>query len=757
MDSTEAERSIAATESKFEKLGGKLSDIGGKITGFGKSLSLKVTAPIVAIGSAAVKMSMDQETAFAKVSTLLTGSSADYEKYKKDIRSASSEMGVAFEDYAESVYSSISAGQDQADAIEFTRKAVKLAGGGFTETSKAVDVMTTALNAYGLSSDKATSISDMLITTQNLGKTTVDELASSMGAVIPVAQAQNVSFDQLSAGYAALTKNGIATAQTGTYMKAMFTELGKSGSKVDKILRQETGKSFSELQAEGKNVGDVLQILNRHAEQSGLKLSDLFGSVQAGSAALVLAKDGGAEYQEMLKAMGDSAGATEEAFNKMADTSGDKVQIAVTKIKNAIASLGDVILPIVGDIAEKVGNLVTKFDDMSPATQKTIVVIAGIAAAIGPVLIVIGTLISSIGSIVKVIAPVVAAVTEMGGMIGLLTNPIGLAVAAIVAIVAALVLAYNKVEWFRNVVDTAWNQIKSFTEAAFKAISDTISKIVKDVVDFVKSLLDKFKDFWKENGDFILQIVKKYTDDTLSTIKMVMGLIKGVFEIVWPIISNVVKVAWEYIKLIVKNTIDIVLGIIQTGMKLMQGDWKGAWESIKNTAQNIWRNVEQFFKNINLVQIGKDIIQGLINGIGSMASAVWDKAKSIADGVTKTIKGALKIASPSKVMFQLGKWTGEGLDDGLGSMINAISGTANDMAMAAIPNIAPVNASFGGQSGTMPSVQNISGGTAFGFAEQTIIVPVYLDGYEIARATYPHIDNMQGNNINSNNRYNGVR
>ena len=87
----------------------------------------------------------------------------------------------------------------------------------------------------------------MLIQTQNLGKTTVAELSSSMGKVIPTANAYHVQFDQLCTGYAKMTANGVATAESTTYMNSMLNELGKSGTTVSDILKEKTGKSFAEL------------------------------------------------------------------------------------------------------------------------------------------------------------------------------------------------------------------------------------------------------------------------------------------------------------------------------------------------------------------------------------------------------------------------------------------------------------------------------------------------------------------------------
>lgn len=631
----------------FTKVGDGMQDIG-------KKMSLAITAPLTAAGTAGFVFAKDQEMAFAQVSTLLDRSSTDMDAYKNDIRALSSEMGIAFEDVAESVYSSMSAGQDQADAIEFTRKATMLAGGGFTQTANAVDVMTTALNAYKLESSEATNISDMLITTQNLGKTTVDALSQSMGAVIPIAQAQGVEFDQLAAGYAVLTKNGVNTAEAGTGLKSMFSELGKAGSQVDEILREKTGKSFSGLQEAGLNTGDVLGILQEEANKSGLKLSDLFGNVRSGGAALTLAAGDGAEFNEFLSEMGNSAGATEEAFNIMADTTGDKMSVAWTSIKNTMASVMDIVLPYVAEFAVKIAGVATSFSNLSPSVKMAILVIGGILAAIGPVLLFFGKLLSSIAPIVGAFSKVTGAIKGAGGVIALLTNPITIAIAAIGLIIGAVILAYNKVEWFRDALDAAWEWIKGATATAFEWIKEIISSVLSSVMEFVGGILAKLTEFWSAHGEQIMNLVQDKFNSIMGTIQMVMGIIQGIFQIVWPIISETVKAAWDLIQLVINTAIDIVLGLISVGMSLLQGDWQGAWDAILGIANDIWNNIIGYFEGIDLYEIGANILQGLIDGIGSMASAVGDKIKGIADGIAEKFTGALQIFSPSRLFKEYG-------------------------------------------------------------------------------------------------------
>ena len=232
----------------------KVKSVGDSVKNVGASL---MPVSMAAQGTIAKVTSMASsfETAMAKVKTIAGNSAVSYKGNMLDMSDAilklSTDTGVASEDIAEATYSAISAGVDTAKSVEFVATANALAVGGFTDITTSVDVLTTTLNAYGEKAGTAESISDKLITTQNLGKTTVDELASSMGKVIPTASAYGVSIDNLCSSYVALTKGGIDTAEATTYMKSMFNELADSGSTVGEILQEKTGISFGQIMESG--------------------------------------------------------------------------------------------------------------------------------------------------------------------------------------------------------------------------------------------------------------------------------------------------------------------------------------------------------------------------------------------------------------------------------------------------------------------------------------------------------------------------
>lgn len=389
-DMSKASVTGVAEAKKISKELSNVTKVGEGLSKAGSSLTKFVSVPLAGIGIAAGKMAVDFESSFAKVSTLLDSNVVDFDVYKKDLLKASNDSKVAVDEFSEAVYGSISAGVDQTKAIEFTTNAMKLAKGGFTEGAKAVDVLTTAINGYGLTTEDTTKISDMLITTQNLGKTTVDELASSMGAVIPVASSVNFGIEELSASYAQLTKNGIATAESGTYLKSMLSELGKSGSITDKTLRKLTGKGFADLKKEGKSTTEILSMINDEAKKNDKSLKDMFGSVEAGSAALVLMKGDGKEYNEMLDAMGKSVGATQTAFEKIDATPAERMKGALNKLKNAGIELGVALVPAITKIADVISGLAEKFSGLTSEQQENILKWGAIAIAAGPALKLVG-------------------------------------------------------------------------------------------------------------------------------------------------------------------------------------------------------------------------------------------------------------------------------------------------------------------------------------------------------------------------------
>ena len=609
------QREVIKTEQDLKKLEKQLIDVndgwkdtaesldkfGKKSVETGKSMTTKVTLPILAAGVAATKMGSDFADAMAKVDTIADTTQVPLEELRKGILELSDQTGISAVEIANNVYDAISAGQDTANAVDFVASSTKLAKVGFAEAGQSLDILTTIMNAYGLEADEVDKVSDMLIQTQNKGKVTVGELSTSMGKLIPTAKSVGVGLDQVGAAYAILTSNGIKAAEATTFTNSMLNELGKTGSKSDKELRKLTGQSFKELIESGSSVTDVLAMLNDSASQSGLSLADMFGSAEASKAALVLLGEGTSTFNDMVKEMNNSLGATEIAFEKL-QTPGEQARISWNKLKNIAIELGDILLPIVVSIAEVVGNLAEKFAGLDESTKVVILTILGLVAVIGPLLIIAGKIAFAISSLITLFGAGGAAAGVLGTAFTILSGPIGLAIAAIAAIIAIGVLLYKN-----------WDEIK-------------------------------------------------------ETAQQLGAYLKGKFEEIKSSITEPILAA-----------IDII-------------------------------------KNIDLFEVGKNIITGFIDGIKSMIGKVKNTISNVASTVTNGIKGALEISSPSKVMMEMGQQTGEGFALGIERSLSQIASKSLAMADASKVGVQSTNTINNVDKGTTQTV-NIYSPTALSPSE----------------------------------------
>lgn len=323
------------------------------------------------------------ETSTAMVATIADTSQKSLSSISKEVRSYSNETGEAASDMAEATYQAISASVNTADAAAFAGTATKLAVGGFTSATTAVDVLTTAINAYGLAASDATQLSDYLITTQNLGKTSVDQLAQSVGKVIPLASAYNVQMDNLSSAYAVLTANGIATAESGTYLKSMLNELGDTGSDVSEVLLNSTGKTFAQLMEQGYSLGDVMAMLGDAVVGDSTAFNALWSSTEAGIGALSLFNAGADKYNSVLDSMRTSAGATEKAYSTMADTTDKSKQRMENSFNNLKISVGDVLNPALTQVYEGFTSVFAGMSDFVDEYPAVVAAISAIAVGVG--------------------------------------------------------------------------------------------------------------------------------------------------------------------------------------------------------------------------------------------------------------------------------------------------------------------------------------------------------------------------------------
>lgn len=569
-------------------LGEKVTGVGDKVSALGGKMTATITMPVAAGGTAAVKEAKDYSSALAKLSTIADTTQTPLSDLDDSIMKLSDDTGISAAALAEASYDAISAGQSTEDAVGFVGKANVLARSGFTSMSTATDTLTTAMNAYGLSADQVSSVSDKLITTQNLGKTTVDELGASMGKVIPTAAMYGVNLDQLSAAYVTTTKNGIGTAEATTYINGMLNELGKSGSTTSNILKEKTGKSFSELMNEGYNLSDVLQIIQNEADSSGMSLADMFGSQEAAKAAATITQHT-TDFTSAVKELESSAGTAQKAFDTL-EASDPSIQFEKTKtaIQNCAISIGQILMPIVQQITGKIQELVQKFRDLDPATQQQIVKFAAIAAAIGPLIAIIGTLISSVGKIItfggQIVSLVGSITTWMGtastfitgtmipAITGVVTaiGPFLLIAAAVIAVITAIIVVIKNWDAIVEVAQFIWETFcekvsqlvtafKEFFTSAFQAIGSFFTGIWNGIVSVATNAWSSIRNVFSTVGSFFTGIFQQAWNGITSIFNRLGGFFSGVWNSVTGIFKSAGMAIGNAISGAVKTAVNFVL------------------------------------------------------------------------------------------------------------------------------------------------------------------------------------------------------
>ena len=375
---------------------------------------------------ACAKSAAGFETALAKLSTLMVPQSM--ESIKAELIQLSNETGVAVGALAEAAYQARSAGVDAAGVIDFVATATKTSAAGFTDSAAAVDVLTTAINAYKLKGSEAERVASMLIKTQDEGKTSVNELAQNMGRIIPIAAAYNVDLGNLSAAYAVLTKNGTDTAISTTNLSALFTELAKEGSKAAGVLQEQTGKSFSQLMADGSDLGQVMAVLSDSVDGDATAFSNLWSSTTAGQAALSLLNAGAEEFTRTLGAMQNSSGAVERNFKTMTDTTEHAQQRMANAAQNLRIAVGDQLNPALEKLCSSGADAFTWASDFVEENPWVVSAIVGTTAALGAL---------AAGTALLAAAPsVIAALNTALALLA--ANPVVTVTAAVVGLTAAV-------------------------------------------------------------------------------------------------------------------------------------------------------------------------------------------------------------------------------------------------------------------------------------------------------------------------------
>jgi TP901 family phage tail tape measure protein len=456
----------------------------------GRTMTMSVTAPLIGIGAASAKMASDFESEMSKVNGLVGVAQEQVDKWGQDIIKMAPELGKAPKELAQGLFFVTSAGIKGAAAMDTLRISAQASAAGLGETKTVADLVTSAMNAYGQENLSASQSADILAATVREGKAEASELASSMGQVLPIAAEMEVSFDQVGAAMAGMTRSGTSASEASTALRSILTGVLKPTQQSAEAL-EAMGMSFSDVRRTIREDGlfaalsQLKDITNEYGEEA---MSNVFPNVRALSGVLDLMGKNAGSNAEIFKNLTDSTGSLDKAFASASDTAEFRYNKALSGMKSAGVALGGAINTAMVPILEKLSSLLqrvtTWFTSLSDSQQQWIVRIGGAIAAIGPLLLGLGAVVGLIGNLVPLVKGAAVAFKVLGA--AMKANPIGFIIAGIALVVHWIAKAWRESEVFRAVVKTVVAKVGAF----FKKLG---IRIKYEAIEMWEQMKAKFK------------------------------------------------------------------------------------------------------------------------------------------------------------------------------------------------------------------------------------------------------------------------
>jgi len=521
-DASRLTTSLNRASSKLKKFGQSARAVGASMQRF--------ALPLAIAGGVAIKMGVDFDKSMTKIKSLVGVAGDAVDKMGKQARQMAIETGVSSTKAADALFFITSAGLRGEEAMDVLNASLKASAVGLGEVANIADLATSAMNAYGSDVLSASGATDVLVAAVREGKLSAEELAGSMGSVLPTASALGVSFNDVGAAMAAMSRTGTDAAQGATQLNAILMGITKTGPMQDAAFKA-MGLSAAGLRKEIREKGllSVIKTLKKGLDGNTKAATVLFPNIRALRGVLDLTGKGAAANAVIFKNMENVLNDTQKAFDENAKSAGFKLTKALNTAKESFAQMGAILLntllPLLQGITGFITRIFQAFNKLDPGMQKFI-------SAIGIIVIALPTLIGLFGTLASVI--------------GFLISPIGLVVLAIGAIGVAMytqwdtvskifvkfyngfVDLYNGSELFRGIIATleftftaAFIRMKAGVDQLINGLSTVWAAIKafandESVLDALSAGWDKSKDITKQAGIDIGKALTKGVADTIN-------------------------------------------------------------------------------------------------------------------------------------------------------------------------------------------------------------------------------------------------
>ena len=667
---------------KFDEYAEKAGKVGQAVQTAGQHM-MKVTTAIGGVAAASVTVAANFEQQMSKVQAISGATAEETDKltesarqWGRDTKYSATEAGEAFE------YMAL-AGWKTDDMLEGIGGILNLAAASAMDLGTASDIVTDYLTAFGLSAKDAGKFADEMAYAMSHSNTTTEALGEAYKNCAATAASMGYSVEETTAVLMTMANAGVKGGEAGTALNAIMTRLATD----TKGCATELAKYGVEVYDAQGNMNSLSSIL------TGVRgvWNNLTNEQQANLAKTIAGTNQFSALQTIMSGLSDEAIASGMSFSDyaealqncdgtasdMAATMQDNLLGRLTQLKSKLEDIGitvgNALLPFMEKAVAKIGELADKFAALSPQQQETILKIAGVVAAIGPLLTIVGKAISVSGQLSSGIGKVVGKLAAMGttasgatggmavlkGALAAITSPVGIAVAAIAAITAVIVTLWNTNEDFRNKITEIWDRIKTvFTEFG-QHITDKLNSLGFDFENFGEVV----KAIWEGFCNLLAPIIEGVFNNIANVIETTLNVITGVFDLfvslftgdwsgAWDAVKGIFESVWNGLKEYISNILNTIKGVADAFLGLFGTSWDEVWNSIKTTFENIWNGIVSFFTGIldgikNAVTTAwtavSTTISDVLTGIWNTVSNIFTTIRNFVSTVFETIKNVITV------------------------------------------------------------------------------------------------------------------
>ena len=646
----------------------------------GQTLTRRLTLPVVAAGAASVKMAVDYEESLSKITGLVGVSQKQVDVWGKQMLELGPKVGKGPRELAEAMFFITSAGLKGKTAMQALVASAKASTAGLGETKVVADAVTSAMNAYGAENLSASQATDILTAAVREGKLEASALAPAIGRAIPIASAMGVSFDEVAASLAAMSRTGTDASTGATQLRAILAGLlkptvqaedalkkyGLSGDKVRKMLRED-------------GLISTLQHLNKATKGNKKALAEIFPNIRALSGFLDLLGGNADANITIYEKLAKSIGSTDKAFQDAAQSGRVKLDQAISSIQAAAIMIGDILLPYVVMAADFIRKMATEFRKLPEPVKKAAVVFFLVVAALGPLMILMASLFTVTGLIVVGIGALVAALVASG-----------------VSFQQVQAIVQTVVTWLQANVPPIFETIKSAAITAFNAIKS----VAAPVVAFFISKWNEVSASVRRNSDDIKKTVSAVVNFVLPLIRSFLSNLKSTWQAGWNLIKAVVQVVWGVLKAVITTGIKLIGAALALGMAIIRGDWAKAWEALKDLVKAAITGAISILKALLTGAarvagpLAKFIAVSIWNGIKTVGKLLGALAGLLIGKITSAVSAAGTAAFSWAV--GIGSKIVSGILSGLGGLVSAVknkieSGIKSVLSNIDVPGFSPVD------------------------------------------------------------------